>query len=489
MQYDELEYLRTNHSSWVLLRSQHAALVLDFLGRTFVDENVGAVSASALNDQLEDELFALNQRFGEGTFARSASAYLNEWSDNERGWLRKFYPSNSDEPHYDLSPSVEKALLWVRDLRARDFVGTESRLNTAFELLRQMIYGADNDPQHRLDDLHRRRSEIDAEIARVERGEIVVLDAVSQRDRYQQFARMARELLADFRQVEENFRNLDRGLRETIAGWSGAKGDLLDEVLGSRSSIAESDQGRSFQAFYDFLLSHQRQEELTDLLDRLRDIDQLPEQDERLTRIHFEWIDASERTQATVRLLSEQLRRFLDDQVWLENRRVFDLLRNIEIQALELRHETDLPITMDLEETAVTVVLPFERPLYRPQHVTPLDSESVQAGNDEFDTSSLHSQLHVDRDELRRTVRRSLQQRTQVSLSDVVEAAPLEQGLAELITYLSLDDSAFTVVFDEERRASIEWTNEDVQRVADMPAVTFSNERSDSNEKPDRNER
>ena len=104
-----------------------------------------------------------------------------------------------------------------------------------------------------------------------------MLDAVSQRDRYQQFARTARELLADFRQVEENFRGLDRTLREQIAGWSGSKGAFLDEALGSRTNIAESDQGRSFQAFYDFLLSHHKQTELTDLLERLQHIEDLGE--------------------------------------------------------------------------------------------------------------------------------------------------------------------------------------------------------------------
>jgi Protein of unknown function (DUF3375) len=33
----------------------------------------------------------------------------------------------------------------------------------------------------------------------------------------------ARELLADFREVEKNFRKLDRQLREKIAGWHGAR--------------------------------------------------------------------------------------------------------------------------------------------------------------------------------------------------------------------------------------------------------------------------
>ena len=53
----------------------------------------------------------------------------------------------------------------------------------------------------------------------------------------------------------------------------GPRAQLLDDVLGSRSSIAESDQGRSFQAFYDFLLSHPRQEELTELLERVQALD------------------------------------------------------------------------------------------------------------------------------------------------------------------------------------------------------------------------
>jgi hypothetical protein len=60
-----------------------------------------------------------------------------------------------------------------------------------------------------------------------------MLDPSGVRDRYQQFAVMARQLLADFRQVEENFRTLDRRVREKLAGWQGSKGDLVDDVLGS----------------------------------------------------------------------------------------------------------------------------------------------------------------------------------------------------------------------------------------------------------------
>jgi hypothetical protein len=392
--------------------------------------------------------------------------------------LRKYYPPGSDEAHFDLAPAVEKAVTWVRDLRSREFIGTESRLNTIFELLRQMVYGAETNPEHRLAELRRQRARLDAQISRAELGDIDVLDAVGQRDRYQQFARTARELLADFREVEENFRQLDRRLRQQIASWTGSKGELLDEVLGSRSSIAESDQGRSFRAFYDFLLSSDRRAELTDLLHRLEQIDSIDEHDPRLARIHFDWIDASERTQATVRLLSEQLRRFLDDQVWLENRRVFDLLRCIESKALRVRDIPQPRVPMELDDTKVTVVLPLERPLYRRARTTPLAVGPVEAGDDDFNSSALLDQIHVDQEALLQRVLVSLGPRAQVALEEVVARDPLLHGLAELIGYLSLREPGLDVVFDSDGRAQIVWTSDDCDRLADLPRVTFS--RNDS---------
>jgi len=62
-------------------------------------------------------------------------------------------------------------------LRQRDFIGTESRLNIIFKLLRQMVFGSADDPQLQLSELRRRRAELDAIIARAERGDIVVLES------------------------------------------------------------------------------------------------------------------------------------------------------------------------------------------------------------------------------------------------------------------------------------------------------------------------
>jgi len=475
MEHDEIEDVRRGSSAWRLLRADNAAFVLSFLGRVFVDENTRSISSTELVSRLDDELYALNQANENARYPRSAKAYLDDWASPEVGWLRKYYPLGADEPHFDATPAVEKAVGWVQSLRSRSFIGTESRLNTIFELLRQMAFGSEADPDVRVAELERRRQEIDEEIARVRGGDVQVMDPSAQRDRYQQFTATATELLADFREVETNFRALDRELRERITGWEGSKGELVEEVVGSRSAITESDQGRSFHAFYDFLLSQERQAELSDLLERIHSLDAIDGGDRRMRGIHYSWLDASERTQATVRLLSEQLRRFLDDQVWLENRRVMDILRGIETHALGLREERNPAIRTEIDGVAPTVRLPMERPLYRPQAKMALDSMDIVAGAEDFDASLLFEQVYVDPQPLTRRIRQSLQREPQVGLGRLIEEHPLEQGLAELVTYLALEDPLFSVVFDDLHIDQVAWRDESGRdRVARLPRVTFA---------------
>ena len=474
MRYDEIDTLRRHHPAWRLLRADNAPLVLGFLGRVFVEENARSVPAAELTQRLDDELYELNHCLGAGTFPKPAKAYLDSWSSPEAGWLRKYYPVGSEEAHFDATPEVEKALSWLAGLQARSFVGTESRLNTIMDLLQQLVYGAETDPELRLADLERRRAELEAEIARVRSGDVQVMDTAARRDRYQQFTTMARELLSDFREVEANFRALDRELRERIASWRGSKGELLDDIVGTRSSIAESDQGRSFHAFYDFLLSQATQEKFADLLERVQSMEGVGEPDPRMRHVHHDWLEAGERTQATVRLLSEQLRRFLDDRVWLENRRVIDLLRGIENRALALREHHPVGLATELDAMAPPVVLPMERPLYQRSEKARIDSAGIGEGERDVDVTPLFEQVFVDREQLALGVRRALQRSDQVALREVVERQPIEHGLAELVGYLSLGDPGFELVFDERVRERLRWRDEDGrERVASVPAVTY----------------
>ena len=146
-------------------------------------------------------------------------------------------------------------------------------------------------------------------------------------------------------------------------------------------------------------------------------LDEIAESDARMRHIHYDWLDAGERTQATVRMLSEQLRRFLDDQVWLENRRVIDILRSIESNALRLREQRHVALTTEIDGTSPAISLPMERPLYTPLKKALIDSSSVEPGQDGFDAATLFEQVYVDAARLSNSVRRSLQHRSQVGLA------------------------------------------------------------------------
>ncbi len=199
LDFATLDALRTHHPAWRLLRSDHAALVASFLQRVFVAPNVRVMAAADLAEALEDELYALRRQLGDDAYPKAALDYLNDWAAPDKGWLRKFYRTGTDEPQFDLTPATEKAISWLGQLSERSFVGTESRLLMLFELLKQMSEGSQSDPAKRLVELHRRRDEIDAEIARVATGDVPLLDDTALKDRFQQFTQLARELLTDFR--------------------------------------------------------------------------------------------------------------------------------------------------------------------------------------------------------------------------------------------------------------------------------------------------
>ena len=463
-----------------MLRSDHAPLIASFLNRVFIAPNVRIMAQADLSEALEDELFGLRERMGMDAFPKTAADYLDDWAASGKGWLRKFYPQGSDEPHFDMTPGAEKAIAWLGTLTDRAFIGTESRLLTLFALLRQMSEGSETDPQTRIAELKKRREEIDVEIARIMAGNISTLSDTALKDRFQQFIGLARELLADFREVEHNFRSLDRRVRERIARWSGGKGALLEEIMGERASIEDSDQGRSFRAFWDFLMSSSHQDELTRLLEHVLSLPPVSDlkPDARIRRVHYDWLEAGEHTQRTVAQVSQQLRRFLDDQAWLENRRIMDILHGIEANALALRDSPPAGEFMQIDDTGCDMELPMERPLYTPP-VKPLISSLVlKHGNEDVDADALFSQVVIDKAALSRHIRNALQERSQITLREIIEERPLKNGLAELVAYLQLASDTFKTLVDEDSFEVIVWQSVDNNgpgpvRRARIPRVIF----------------
>ena len=114
--FSTLEAMRRTHPAWRLLCANNAPLMAAFLYAYFVKPNERFMAQADLVEVLDDYLHALSEE-QKGEFPLSAQEYLNDWASDEHGWLRKFYPEDSDEPHFELTPATEKALGWLDQFR------------------------------------------------------------------------------------------------------------------------------------------------------------------------------------------------------------------------------------------------------------------------------------------------------------------------------------------------------------------------------------
>jgi uncharacterized protein DUF3375 len=441
MDYETLDRMRQRHAAWRLLAADHAPLILSFLTLAFIKPNRRAIPSPELLAQLSAYLEQLAEIYGPERYPKLAQQYLDDWATVERAYLRKYYPKTGEDAEFDLTPATEKAIEWVQGLQPQQFVGTESRLLTLFELLRQLATSGQEDPRPRIRELERQKAEIEREIERVRTGRSGPLDETQIKERYFQIEDAARRLLADFRQIEENFRMLDRQTRERIATSSQPKASLLEEIFGQTDHIRRSDQGRSFDAFWEFLMSPAKQDDIQvwiNAVHELRAVRALT-QEELVRSIPYLLLDAGEKVHETLSQLVEQLRRYVDDQAHLENRRILDLIRAIETHALKLKDTQPQGSTFGtFEGMSPDFELPMCRVLYKPARNPVLALSAVEEGSADLDLSALFAQTAVDEKRLHSNISTLLRQRDQVTLGEVAAAFPPQQGLAEVVTYLRI---------------------------------------------------
>lgn len=478
MDHDYLDKLKQTHPTLRLLAADNAPLIISFLFRVFIQPNQRSVAQSDLTSGLEDYLYHLREIHGEGKYPKTARQYLEDWAGGKTPFLRKYYTESSDEPEFDLTPATEKAVEWLQSLQERQFVGTESRLLTVFELLREIVRRTQQDPAVRIATLERQKSVIELEIERIRSGVIDPVDPTQIRERYFQVEETARRLLSDFRQVEYNFRALDRETRERIAVSDQTKGRLLDEIFREQDVIWDSDQGKSFRAFWEFLMSAPRQAELAELLETVYSLEEIRAlmPDPFLAGIKFSLLDAGEKVYKTNNLLVEQLRKYLDDQAFLENRRIMDLVRGIEKRAVEIKDAP--PLERDfatLDDVKPDLDLIMARTLFVPPKSPQIDAAPVTEGAADIDALALYRQSYVDEAELRANIRKALQSRSQVSLRQLVEEFPVRKGLAEVVTYLRLADKDDKALVAEGETETLAVTTEKGRtRKIELPKVIFT---------------
>ena len=438
--YEYLKTLKATHQTLRLLCSDNFAMTLSFFHAVFVAKRRTTIVQSELVRYLEDYLFILNER-EEGSFPKSAQEYLNDFAAS--GYLRKYY-ADAQEPQYDLTPQTHKALEWIESLQKREFVGSRSRFTLIFDLLEELEFETELDDEARIERLLAQKREIDEKIEAIRAKKSLRFDESRIKEHYMQIEEIARNLKYDFAEIEYNFRRLNTRAMETIARSEETKSEVLGSIFAIEDEIRQSDQGKSFFAFWQLLTDLKRSERLNELTEKLYSVESVRSFDpqKKLKNLKYELLESGEKIVNVTGRLIEQLRRYIDDRVWLENRRILQLCHNIEKRALDMKESMPKEkafATLGGSKVALSSIA--DRRLYRLRTQSSfkprIEPKTVTIDLDDF----IH-QCYVDESELERRVETFLMQRPRCTLGEVVSHYGVDKGVAELVGYFSVAKSS-----------------------------------------------
>lgn len=463
MTFDFLQTLRRNHPAWRLLCADQAPLLAAFFYREFLAAHRRGIETEEILQDLDLFLYDVSQQTGE-LAGRTPQEYLDRWT--EQGWLRKY--AWHDAWYYDLTATAQKAVDWLMSLHQRAFVGTESRLHTVFGLLQEIARDTDTDAARRADWLRGEIARLQAELAQVEAtGEVQPrLNALQVKERFLQAESTATALLADFREVEENFRMLTQQVRDEIVQWEKGKGELLAKVFQESDVIRDSEQGRSFAAFWRYLMAAQQQETFRATLRQISEVPAVQEllPEHPLSDIGPQWLQAAAAVQQTIGQLSAQIRRYVNEDYLQQEKAIYQRIANIERLAVDVRQGGSLPKGdfLAIDAAAPAVVMPMERKLFAVPRPTQLENRTLTQGDASGGKlTPLFQQVSIDPQKLRQQIRDVRGTRPEVSLKEVLQAYPLQQGITELLAYLVLashkegvfqPDTLDTLLFERDGR-------------------------------------
>ena len=327
---------RQQHPAWLLLASRRAPLMLSCLDSLFEHQRDG-VSFDAAVQALADMLAAhANQPEYE-----IAPADLPAQARRElRDWIRRGLVTEREGRVHE-TDALKTALRFVAQLDGRMMTSTASRLAVVQREIDNLATALDPDPASRAEHLERRLQDLQQQLEDVRAGRITALTNEQAAEGIREVHALATSLRADFRRVEDSWREADRALRQAILGAQHHRGAVMDQLLDGHASLLNTQEGRVFENFQQQL--HQ-QAELAAMRARIRAILAHPAAAQALDDLQHsalrllvpQLIKEAKVVQAVRARSEREVGQFMKTGQAAENQRVGQLLNDILQQALQV---------------------------------------------------------------------------------------------------------------------------------------------------------
>jgi hypothetical protein len=473
MNFEKAYSFYRNDKTLQILRADHFPLLTSFFHLAFKQQDKIAYPQADLRNLLGDYLYSL-QLQDINDYPKEPLEYLQQWA--ALGYLRRYYDTG-DEPVYELTPATENALKWLEDLNKQQFIGTHSRLRQLFSILQQIVNKtAGLDEQ--LKKLEADKKAIEQEIEKLKEGIYERPDDTRLKEDFLLAEETAKRLLADFRQVEQNFRELDMETRKEIIKSDLPKGKLLDDIFSKQDYLWNTDQGKSFKSFWEFLMSESMQSELEELLQKINAIPSIKEVKEEATidRIKTNLVDAGDKVNRTNDGLIGQLRKFVEQKSLLESKRILKSIEAIESVLMEAKDLIEISDPLMEIDGLVKPFLFMEKPLFNPPGKVVFETVSIEEGQANADTDILFEQFHIDIALLMDNIKTLLRSNAQVPLSQVLEHYKATRGVAEVLAYVQIASKENKHYINNQETEELVAENIESGRcfIIKAPAITFN---------------
>jgi len=451
MTFEELSFQFKIAKPLMLLRAKNAPFMLSFFYKVFNDAHVTTITNTELRNKLEgyledleynenDEELEASSLFDD--YSLKATQYIEKWSN--AGFLRK-YPNNEGEDLHELTSDTIKVMKWIDDLQQREFIGTNSRFKDIFFKLREMIEQSTENAELRIQELEKKKWDLENEINLLKLGKKPsTFDDTEIKEQFYDLNKMARELLSDFTEVEQNFEQIRKEIQRKYTEKDIVKGSLLVFALDALDEIESRDQGKSFKAFWEFLMDERKQQEysrLTEQLYQLLKDRNIEYNNDRFLKNLKRYLHASgKKVIDSNRKLSEKISRVLAEKNILERRKAIELIGEIKQMAYTLIDTSIKEDIIEIEDEPVINLIDRWELGEEKEDISVIQFPEGLGGDisSDVDFKSLFDQFTIDRKKLVQRIDIMLQSRDQVTLKEIVDNYGLENGLSEVIGYFSI---------------------------------------------------
>ncbi len=438
--HDQFQQQLENSKEVSILRVHNAPLILGFLQKAFREPGRLHIPLEDLVQPLATYIRQLKEFQPDLQYRKSAREYLYEWE--QEGFIYILYLEEDDKPEVELTPSTEKVFQFLEDLADTSFVGTESRFLTLLERLKKVVYESMEDQAELLKELKKQRKELDERIKAIKSGEdLERMSGRRIREHYNLAKMEARHLLGDFREVEQNFRTIKKEIQRRHLVEQESRGQIVGFTLDAEEELNQSDQGASFEAFWDFARSPEKKDEFRLIVQRLYALEDIAgmEDDHYFISYVHKLMNAASKVLRSNRRMVEQLRRVLDEDTVAENRRVSALIEDIKRLALKREKTKGADRGFFKLHLKPDVNFPLERNLWKSEKAVSFDLVDHSEGNAieaEEAVTMMTQQIPLDTMRLRKNIEEMFRRKSAVPLTELLERFPVESGLAELVAYL-----------------------------------------------------